>query len=324
VETKQMLQRGWAVLEPRGDGQLSSFPLDVRSDDEICRLAVDRSGARHLLVPVGAEQPVAPQHGSALNIEQRQLIFGEVVHSYIDLSCVQPELYVEFDDVVEDVIDAVRDAVDTGRATLDVVDRWKRLFRAGLFRGLGADALRGLFAELCCLSSLLEVEPGLDATCWTGPLGRPHDFELPAACIEVKALGTRSDHIHVHGLDQLDTHDGKALYLAVLTVADDPEGRSIAELVDELADRIADPNVLRRRLSSVGWTSDMSDGERYAVTHVIGVPVADAVPRLVAQSLRDSELPEGVGNVAYSVDRKSLLPFAVDGSLTDIARKALG
>jgi hypothetical protein len=312
------------VLGPRGDGKLSSYPLDVRSDDESCRLAVDRSGARHLLVPVDAEETIAAQHGSALTIEQRQLVFGQVTHSYIDLSCVQPELYVEFDEVVEDVIDAVRGALDTGQATLDVVDRWKRLFQSGLFRGLGADVLRGLFAELCCLGSLVELEPALDATCWTGPLGRPHDFELPASCIEVKALGVKSDRVHVHGLDQLDSHDGRPLQLAVLTVVDDPDGRSIAELVDGLARRINDPQLMRRRLTAVGWTENTDQGERYSVAEVLGVAVTEAVPRLVAKSLRASALPEGVGDVGYSLERQSLLPFVVEASLADIARKALG
>ncbi|MFB6726262.1 PD-(D/E)XK motif protein [Kribbella sp. NPDC056345] len=324
MDTREILQRGWAVLEPRTDGHLASFPLDVRSAETSCRLAVDRSGARHLLVPVDGEHAISAQRGSALVVEQRSLVFGESQHSYIDLTCVQPELYLEFDDVVEDVVEAVQATQDTGAATLDVVARWRRLFRADLVRGLGVEARRGLFGELSCLSCLVDVDPDFDVASWTGPLGQPHDLELSSACIEVKALGIETEDVRIHGLEQLDAHDGKPLQLVLITVVEDPQGQSIDDLVSDLGSRVNNPALFKSRLMAVGWSeSDPFGGDRYAVGQVAGVRVTSSVPRLVSTSLTTSRLPEGVRSVTYSIDRQSLLPFAVNASLVDIAREVL-
>jgi hypothetical protein len=259
-----------------------------------------------------------------LVVEQRRLLFGEAEHSYFDLSCVQPELYIEFDDVVEDVVDAVEDAADSGQATLEVVARWRRLFQAGLIRGLGVEARRGLFAELSLLSCLVDADPGFDVAAWTGPLGQPHDFELVAGCVEVKALGLTSTQVRIHGLEQLDLHDDRPLQLALLTVAEDAEGLSIDELVRELEKRITDPDLLKRRLVTAGWAGDANGAEeRYRIGQVGGIRVTPATPRLVPTSLAASSLPEGVNGVDYSIDRGVLVSLATTASLVELAREVL-
>jgi hypothetical protein len=319
-----MLQRGWAVLGPSGEHRFASFPLDVLWDREPCRLAVDRVGTRHLLVPVGGEHAIATQRGSALVVEQRWLVFGRSEHVYFDLSCVEPELYVEFDDVVEDVVDAVQDAADSGQATLEVVARWRRLFKAGLVRGLGAEATRGLFAELSMLTSLVDADPRFDVSMWTGPLGQPHDFELAGDCVEVKALGVTSTQVRIHGLEQLDAHDGRPLHLALLTVVDDVDGRSIDDLALDLERRIGDPELLKRRLAATGWTADSpAHDEKYRLGQVSGIHVTAATPRLVPTSLIQARPPDGVDNVDYSIERDALAPLVTSASLADIAREVV-
>lgn len=305
------------MLEPPVDRALSSFPLDVKSDDEMCRLAVDRAGSRHLLVPVVENTPTRAQRGSELVVEQRWLVFGAAEHSYLDISCARPDLYREFDKVIVDVVAAVRSLPDPRRATLDTVARWRRLFRLGAARGLSAAERRGLFAELICLRELVQVDARTDIGSWTGPLGLPHDFELRTNCLEVKAAGAGSDEVRIHGLDQLDTHDGKPLHLVVMTLVEDQAGESILELVEDLTRRVDDPALVRTSLTAVGWTEDDPFvDERYTLGPVTVVPVTAHVPRLVAEGFIGAAPPDGISRVDYSIDRSALLPHASSASLS--------
>ena len=324
MTTRQMLQRGWAVLEPPVDRALASYPLDGSSDHEACRLAVDRVGARHLLVPVTGDSSTRAQRGSELVVEERWLVFGEIEHSYLDVSCARADLYLEFDNVIVDVVEAVRESDNSGQATLEAVGRWRRLFRAAAARGLSTEARRGLFAELSCLLEFVKVDASLDVGSWTGPLGLPHDFEFKAACLEVKAAGAGSDDIRVHGLDQLDTHDEKPLHLVVLTVVEDRNGRSVLDLVDELMHIVRDPVFLRRRLTAVGWAEDDPFAEeRYSLGPAMVVPVNAGVPRLVRGTLVNGEAPEGIHRVEYSIDRSALVAHASLASLSRLAGEVM-
>ncbi|WP_350274841.1 PD-(D/E)XK motif protein [Kribbella sp. HUAS MG21] len=301
-----------------------SFPLDPDAGRISCRLAVDRSGARHVLVPVEQDDVLQAQRGSALTVEQRDLVFGGTEQSYVDVSCVRSDLYYEFDGVVQDILEAVQDSSDARRSTLDVVSRWRRLFGAAAVRGLSTEARRGLFAELACLQEFLTVDPELSVDGWRGPLREPHDFELSSVCVEVKASGAISEAVRVHGLEQLDLHDDKSLYLAVITVVEDAEGRTIPELAEDLRSAVTDPSLFAGRLLSAGWSDeDPGADSRYLLGAVCVVPVAAGIPRIVRSSLVAGVLPTGVGRVEYSIDRDALVPLAAMSSLTELAAEAL-
>jgi hypothetical protein len=320
VTTHDLLHRGWAVLVPPTDHrQYMSFSLDVHSGTANCRLAVDRQGARHVLVPVEHDETLGTQPGSALTIEQRRLVFGGDEHAYVDVGCLRSDLYYEFDSVVADIVDAVRDAADARRATLEVVARWRRLFRTAAVKGMDLGARRGLFAELCCFQRFATGWPDLGIDSWRGPLREPHDFELPSACVEVKATGAISESIRIHGLEQLDLHGGRPLYLGVLTVAEDPDGRSIPDLVEELVSVTNDRAGLAGRLAAAGWSNDdPSRDTRYSLGPLSVVPVTAEVPRIVKSSLVAGSPAEGVTRVEYSIDRDALASHVVGASLDQL------
>lgn len=301
-----------------------SFSLDVHVGDAYCRLAVDRAGARHLLVPVDPDGTIDAQRGSALSLEQRQLIFGGASHAYVDVSCDRSDLYREFDEVVVDIVDAVQESPNARRATLDVVARWRRLFRAAFAHSLSVDARRGLFAELACLHEFVAAEPALSIDCWRGPLREPHDFELASACVEVKAVGELSESIRIHGLEQLETHDEKPLFLTVLTVVEDPEGRSIPELSTELISSARDGSTVAARLIAAGWSDeDPSKDTRYALGPVAAVPVTEDTPRLVSSSFATGGPSAGIGRVEYSIEREVLVPHILTASLSQLAAEVV-
>ncbi|GAA0403525.1 hypothetical protein GCM10009541_53370 [Micromonospora gifhornensis] len=320
-----MLERAWAVLvPPRGKG-LTSFPLEVLSGEEPCRVALDAAGARHLLVPAGHQTESVDPKPAVLGLAIRQLSFGRGAITYVDVSCAEPDLFPEFDGVVTDVLEAVSDAPRPASAAVEAVLRWRRLFRSSLLRGMSRQAKIGLFAELVMLSAFVEADRGFPVQAWRGPFNDPHDFEAITRCVEVKALGAAGDGIIVHGLEQLDTHDDRPLDLVLMRVLEDPDGCSVSDLVHRLRGVVASRSDLRARLSAVGWSEqpDRPDLDMFVVDEVLRVAVDGETPRIVPASLALGGLPDGIDNLSYRVELGALLPLAVGASLSEIAEESV-
>ncbi len=324
-EFADMLERAWAVLSPPRFKDLESFPLDLAFDGTACRVALDSTGGRHLLVPTVGETVAVDSRPAVLGMVVRKLSFGDGGAVYVDVSCSDAELYPEFDEVVTDVLDDVAGSEQPASVAVRAVGRWRKLFAARLVRGMSKPAKLGLFAELSLLSHLLDSDPSFPLENWRGPLREPHDFEAPTRCIEVKALGATADSVVIHGLDQLDTHDGRPLDLILVRVVDDPGGLTIGDLVDDVRDSTAPASLLRSRLAAAGWSPDPErpDLDAFAVQEVLRVTVDDDFPRLVGASLTDHRLPDGVHDLSYHLDVEALLPMASSASLADVAQEAV-
>jgi hypothetical protein len=320
-----LLERAWAVLTPPRSTQYASYPLELHLAGSAVRVALDREGTRHLLVPTENEAVTPDTRPSVLQLAIRDLHFGDGVRTYVDLSCTDRELYSEFDEVVEDVLDALAETDRPGTETVRTVSRWRRLFKSQLFRGLSLQAKVGLFAELSVLSSLLERDPKLSVECWTGPLRKPHDFEATARCLEVKGIGADSDGFVIHGLEQLATHDARPLDLVVITVEADPEGTSLEDLVAQLRERVSSRGEFRRLLNASGWSDDQTTPvvDYFSISSVMHVEVGEATPCVVPDTLVDGKLPPGVSDVNYRLDLGELSAHASGSSLSQIAERAL-
>lgn len=320
------LERAWVVLTPPRAQELTSFPLDVLCDGMPCRVALDRAGTRHLLVPAGDDEvsSVDPRP-AVLGMVLRKLHFGSEPTLYVDVSCAESDLYPEFDEIVSDVLEAVSGAARPALAAVSAVTRWRRLFRSKLLRGLSRQAKMGLFAELTMLSSLIEADPGFPVEAWRGPLNEPHDFEASTRCVEVKGLSAVSDTIVVHGLEQLNTHGDRPLDLVLLRVVEDPHGHSVSDLVGDLLGAVASRTQLRSRLSAAGWSDqpDRPDLETFTVEEVLRLVVDDATPRMVPPSLVAGSLPHGIRGLNYQIDLAALLPLSIGASLIEIAQEAV-
>jgi len=320
-----MLERAWAVLTQPRAKELTSFPLDVVCYAESCRVAIDGTGTRHLLVPAGDEALSVDPRPAVLGTVIRRLGFGGSAITYVDVSCAESDLFPEFDEVVTDVLEAVAGARRPASAAVDAIARWRRLFRSSLLRGLSRQAKLGLFAELTVLSSLVEADPGFPVDAWRGPLNEPHDFEASARCLETKGLSAASDSIVVHGLEQLNTHGGRPLDLILLRVVDDPDGRTVSELVEQLRGAVVSRADLRARLSASGWSNqpDRPDLDTFAIEEVLRIVVGPDTPRVVPSSLVAGLLPDGVGDLSYQVDLAAVLPLSAGASLPEIAEEAV-
>jgi hypothetical protein len=313
---RERLNAGWAVMEPPARGSLTSYRLDTWVGGGEVRLALDHHGRRHLLVPCGHEDLMVDTRPSVLRVQIRPLDFSGDVTTYVDVSCDDLDLHDEFDDVLEDVLEDLSDASEPpGRTTVASIGRWRRLFARAGRDGLSPQATRGLFAELWVLRELQGCCPAVSLDWWTGPDRLPHDYELPSGCLEVKGVGEGQTVVQVHGIQQLATHDGRALFLLLVHVADDPAGQDLSELVEQLAQVLPDAASFRRKLHQAGWRKGTVAGTGLTVRGITLVPVRGSVPRLVPTTLVTGELPEGLDALQYSLAVDSLAPYVEERPL---------
>ena len=171
--------------------------------------------------------------------------------------------------------------------------------------GLSDEAQRGLFGELWLLEQLLDE--GLPDTIvvnrWRGPDRDAHDFQLPAAAVEVKTTKTGTPKvIPISGVKQLDDRGLPGLFLYFLQVEESASAElSLPELVGRLRNRLDDAcrNQLDERLFQVGYTDQQFDEgtlQRYTVRRQRWFQVTTGFPRLL-----EPDLPAGVVDVRFSV-----------------------
>lgn len=312
----------WRFLTSPARGQMNSFVLPTRAAGLACRVAVDHQGARHVLIPAPGELIASTAYRSTLRLDHRRLRFAGDDTTYLDLSCSEAALFSQFDDVVRDALEAAENSETPGVSALRAVDRWRRLLRSPLLQGLSSQAAAGLFAELSVLRELRSVSGPAAVTAWEGPFRSAHDFEAPKGCLEVKAIGSGPGDIVVHGVQQLDTHDGRTLDLVLVEITPDPEGVSLADLIDEITSALPDPWPLRKRLAAAGWAPEVSGGDStFHVGTIRSVRIAEDVPRIVASSFLSGQVPDGVHAVEYRLDTGSLLRHSETADLETVVRR---
>lgn len=319
---RNLLQRAWVVLQlPKGD-QLSSYPLEMKFAGVDCRAALDGEGIRHLLIPCIDEFPELDPKAAVLSACVRPLVFNHKSSPYLDISCLDPSLNAEFDEVMIDLLDEIHGSNSPGVAGAAVLARWRKLFRNRMFQGLGHEAKMGLFAELVLIRALLSSSHGFDPDDWRGPLREPHDFELSARCVEVKALPEDGEGFIVHGWAQLDTHNDRPLDLALMTVVVDADGTSLADLIAENREAVGPGRLAQfdARLVAAGWdpANPPTDDDRFTLGPVFLIHVDDSIPRLIPGKLKTGAEPDGISGLRYRVSLASVIPLTYGSSLSSL------
>ncbi|POH69951.1 MULTISPECIES: PD-(D/E)XK motif protein [Cryobacterium] len=312
VATSQDLSRAWAVLDLPLHKPIAAYPLAVLVIGRACRVALDSAGVRHLMIPVSDGAVVVQNTASVLGTKATTLVFERGrPESFVDVFCADPDLNREFDEVILDVLDDVATATEPGVATIACISRWRKLFRARLLNALSYRQQLGLFAELTVLCGLLELHPEVASKWWRGPLKETHDFEAPARCFEVKAVGRESDTITIHGIKQMEGHGHQPLDLLVFTIIADPDGSSLQDLTLDAKRLSNSDSHLADLLVRAGlrqYEENQFSTDRFTIAKMNHVPIIADVPRLTELDLIGSELPAGVSAVNYKVGLHSLTP----------------
>lgn len=311
------LRGDWQVLESIATAGLASLPL-ADFEAEGARIASDESGARHLLVRTSLPSRSWSQIDSPMKDAVHTLTFGGVRENYLDVRCASTALFEVFDALIADVLEASRGAADPGRAVDVSLSQWRAMFRAVSSGAFGKDRRYGLFAELKVMESCVDQIGDAAVGMWTGPLGRPHDFELPAGCLEVKAVGATSTDVTIHGFGQL-LPDGDPLDLIVLTIGESATGQTIAELIASIESRVG-VGGLSAALARTGYEGSAPD-ERLVVMDSFAVRVDERVPALTVRTV-DSETLSRLTHVEYDVPLALLAQLAAPEPTSAVIARA--
>jgi hypothetical protein len=194
-------------------------------------------------------------------------------------------------------------------ALLEGVAEWKHLLRNIPDNRLSIEGIRGLVAELWFgFGELVNIySPSDVVSAWTGPLGRPQDFNFPfgKAC-EVKSRYPDSKSIRISSAEQLDPKD-RVLTLAVVTLEPNQNDPSVSvslrtlvanaeQLLAGSDERIA---LLHAALDALGvdLLDDYYEDFWFRVVGSRLYSVGESFP-----SIRASNLAQGIVNVEYSLD----------------------
>lgn len=200
-------------------------------------------------------------------------------------------------------------------SVLNHLERWQDFLSNARRRLLSSDEIRGLFAELTIIRTLVEEYhvPAVDAVAaWQGPLKKPQDFEFPAGAIEVKATGgSRASTVQISSEMQLQVGTG-SLFLVAVELFDssaDPSATSLNDLARgvEVLVGPAAARTFRDRLAIAGY-AELPDYDlpRFTTGRLEVYSVSDGFP-----SIRGSVLPAGISRVRYDLDLNAARVFLV-------------
>lgn len=191
---------------------------------------------------------------------------------------------------------------------------WKDLFDRSRIGGLSRDEQTGLFGELLFLERLLGEGVAMDAAVamWQGPRRADRDFEHRLHGVEIKTTTGRLDlPVRISSLAQLDAGALESLHLLRVGLVEDPEGRSLNDLVDGLRARSpALAAALNLELVRAGYLD--AHRERYgspsfSVARQACYRVGQGFPALTL-----GNVPEGVVGARYELSPFALAAFACD------------
>ncbi len=243
---------------------------------------------------------------------------GETGHQRLVLALdneVDRDLFEGLCRTLATALERASDSASSLAVALAHIRRWKT-FMSGGSHHLSADQVRGLFAELTFLLELIDrqLSTAVAVEAWLGPERSHQDFIFGNMAVEVKSLsGTERSMVRISSEDQLESlNDALFLRIYRLSSLSDASGaQSLNEIVTAVQTQLAEAEAVEafdRKLVAHGYAPLPDyDSPRFVVSDVYNYRVGDGFPRLMR-----SQLPEGIGQVAYDIRLEAIAPYACD------------
>lgn len=326
MTTASDLRSLWSSIATPPRGSLAGRRVLVADPERRFWASIDSSGTRQLLVavPPGTQAVTLGRTRGLEALVDEMRVGSEAPATYLALACVDRELVETFAALCADVVEALEDGSCPVVATVEgIIARWRRFWERP-HAPLSREECLGLFAELWFLDRWL-VLPGSLAF-WTGPSGSRHDFQSPEVSVEVKATSVTTVTRHrIASLEQLEEPETGMLYLFSLQVApDDLAANTLPALCDRiravLAGTPGDLETFMQRLSERGFNPAHAEHYRYAWRVLAEglFRVEEGFPRITRRSFGGG-MPDGVHEVAYSLDLSACAPWRVASRPDDAA-----
>ena len=201
-------------------------------------------------------------------------------------------------------------------ALLEGIAEWKHLLRNVNNDRLSLEEIRGLIGEMWfgfnCLSN--KYSAGQVVAAWTGPLGRPQDFNLPGGIsYEIKSCYPDSKSLKISSAEQLDPGDRNLTLVAVTlepAEASTPGAtsvRSLASLAESImGDEGSGITLFRRCLDRLGvdLLDDYYDDFWFVAAGFRLFAIDNGFP-----TIRASRLDHGISGVQYSIAIASIASY---------------
>jgi hypothetical protein len=191
------------------------------------------------------------------------------------------------------------------------LNAWRRFLRDSR-SGLSREEVIGLVGELIILERLLMLHGNL-INSWKSPDDALHDFEQSGHALEVKTSHGPTSRIRISTLDQLDVSGLRRLDLIHVRLFDDPEGRSLGNIIDTLSAHLPDEcfrqnfaNALLRR----GLNPDdeaARNSLRASLRSIDTYSVDGPFPRLLRSSV-----PLAIAEASYALELRAIADHTAD------------
>lgn len=289
----------------RQPGLFKTMPTHVREPGDDAFVAVDVQDRLAVLIPTDNPPVAAVWIGKALSVELNEAL-SIAAHTTLIVRCLSRLMEEEFILLVTEILSTLQSETgDGGRLAAVVLEKWRLLFTADPPSVLGSEALSGLFGELTDLQRLVEAIGPAALSVWTGPDSARHDFEFDDGdAVEVKATtSVNTMEPTIHGIRQLESPSSGNLYLSFHLLERRSAGKSIPDLVKQIAAMGVDIHELHDKLRNAGYL----EVHEHHYSQIRFAPlehrlywVDENFPRITPETLLTDHA--AIGNVRYTVN----------------------
>ena len=204
------------------------------------------------------------------------------------------------------------------RMVIDRLLMWNQFLDIFGSQGLSPEYQRGLYGELRFLRDILFPRIGIEKAirAWKGPSKGNQDFQISGIGIEIKTSITKQHQkIPIANEQQLDDKGLKALYIYYLSLREvDESGETLPAIIDQIRNQIdvqkGPAHEFEIQLFNAGYIDKHRvkyETHGYVDRDIHIFLVKDQFPRIIENNLKN-----GVGDVHYSIDLSSCIPFGVN------------
>lgn len=236
-----------------------------------------------------------------------------------------------FSVLTEDIVSEIQDEINERTAVnifLRRFNSWISFFEKYGSLGLSPEKVRGLFGELWFIRQYLLSDKNEYKLVrgWTGPDGKPHDFQFGKTAFEVKTTATKKPwKVKISNEIQLDDFGLENLFLYHLALREIESGDlTLPRLVEEIKDLLIDIPEVRGFFLTMLFKSGYVEAHKenyqqkgFIIHEENFYRVYNGFPRLTGE-----DLPAGTGDISYSVSLGGVGSFLTGKEeIGDIIRK---
>lgn len=325
--TVESFEEIWKILEEKTGNEIKPGILTRRilpdSPYDIY-LGFEKPGNRRMIQIKISKENILNTHSfpRSRGVELHQtVLFEDRDHSVtIELILIENQYQDIFTILSEDIVNRCtreNSEKEMIRSFISRLEQWQQFLEQYGVEGLSTVSQRGLYGELRFLRDflipLIGVEKAVSA--WAGPYKAQQDFQTSGIAVEVKTgTGKLPQKIQISSEQQLDNSGLNALYLYYLSLKElNDNGETLPAIIDIIR-KICDSctgvtSTFNELLFHAGYLDDyrnIYENRGYADRSSHIFLVNSGFPRVT-----ESQLISGVGDVRYSINLSSCIPFSL-------------